>query len=113
MGIFDSLKNNSVKLLVNNFIKLYGGKIIDMSIDKGAKTITTVVALEGETAPIHISMTGVSIITQNNASYLSFKKIIVDREWINTAINTLLPKYAPGNKIEIPGRFSGIVSLLI
>jgi hypothetical protein len=113
MNIFNSLKSNLVKPFANNFLKDYGGEIIDLSIDKENGIITATIALEGEIRPVHITLNDINIITEKDASFLSFKNVVVDRKWISAAINTLLKQFVPENKIEIPGKFSGILKMLI
>ena len=113
MNIFSSLKNNSMKLLANNFLNAYGAEIIDLSIDKENKTISATIALDGEGSPVCITLNGVNIISKDKTSFLSFKTVTVDREWIGTAINTLLKRYVPENQIEIPRKFSGIIKMLL
>jgi hypothetical protein len=111
MNIFNSLRNLSVKLLANNFLKSYGGEIIDLLIDKESKLITATIALKGEVRPVRVTVSGVNTITINERSRLSFENIAVDREWIATAVDTLLRRYLPDNTIEIPSKFAGMLKL--
>ena len=109
MSLFSDLKNLSIKSIANNFLKPYGGHITDLNIDKESKTITASIDLAGESKPVRISMAGVSVTDH----HLSFKTITVDREWLNTLIGTLLPRFAPRNSIRIPKQYAGIIKMII
>lgn len=113
MNIFNSLKNHSLKLLANNFLKAYGGEIIDLFIDREIKLITATIALNGETRPVRITMSEFKITAKNDLAYLSFDKIAVDREWIGIAIDTLLQRFVPDKTIEIPSKLSAILKMII
>jgi hypothetical protein len=113
MTIFTSLKNHAVQSMANKFLKPYGGEIVDLSIDKKNKKISATIALDGEIRSVNVTLYDVKIITQNSATFLSLKNVVVDRAWIGTIINALLQRYFPENKIEISRKLSGVLKMLI
>ena len=90
MSIFTSVKNRSLQSLANHFLKAYGCKITHLSIGKENKTIVAAIALKGEVRPVLLTLSEVGIISRNKTSFLSFRSIALDREWISTTVNALL-----------------------
>ena len=88
-------------------------RLPNLSIDKKNRQIAVAIALKGEVGPVRITLNEVRIIAKGRTSFLSFKSVTIDREWMNAIINTLLELYAPGNRFEIPRKFSRVLKLLI
>jgi len=96
-AVKDRALEASAKALINQkFADI--GSVIELRIESKQKTMVAHLALNGETAPISISVGAYQVAQEDGVTCISFHGFSASREWIGVLLN----KYLAGQKLPIP-----------
>jgi len=93
----DALASRAAQDWANTLIARYG-KVQDLKIDSGRKTMEVSCLLDGESTPITIKIENYVVETERDKKFLRATGFSCTRPWLQN----LLRDYGPRQRIELP-----------
>jgi hypothetical protein len=105
----DKLISDQIQAQINRRIKSYGA-MLNLNIDTQKKTISLVVDLKGETAPLTVEIRDYAVATENGQTFVEIDgaKVQTSRDWLNT----LLSEQVRQRRIPLPQNAAPFIKLL-
>lgn len=83
--------------------------MIDLKIDSEQKSLSLTMMLKGESNVVKIDIGEYKIVEENGKTFLQFKKLQTNREWLNIMIES----YLKINQIEIPQKYKKLLAIAL
>lgn len=109
MGAKDWLVEKTAPTVLNNTLVRPYGRLTSLKFDSNTRSIELELALNGETSPILIQVTGYELLNRGDGLVLIPQRIACSRPWIQK----LAEDYVVGKPWPIPPQARTIVSLLL
>lgn len=93
----DSFASGVAKSMLASKIERYG-KLTDLRIQSGEKSIQAELQLEGETEPVKISVTRYKIVKSADSHAIVVEAVDASRVWVKN----LLEDFLVGKEIQVP-----------
>jgi hypothetical protein len=93
----DALASQAAKVWANTLIARYG-KVQDLKIDSGRKTVEVSCLLDGESSPITIRIENYTVETEGNKKFIRATNFNCTRPWLQN----LLADFGHRQRIELP-----------
>jgi hypothetical protein len=94
----DAITSKTAQIFLNEQIARYG-RVDQLRIDSGQKTLEVVCQLNGETSPIQVNV-GNYVVTGDGAQkFIELSQYTCSRPWLQT----LLEDYTAGRRYPLPG----------
>jgi hypothetical protein len=93
----DAMASKAAQVYINSAIARYG-KVQDLKIDSGGKSMSVVCLLQGESEPVSVRVTNYVIHSVGEKKFVEAKSITCSRPWLQN----LLQDFALGRRVEVP-----------
>jgi hypothetical protein len=116
LALLSGLKNKNelisavLKLATASYLESNGfGTMRDFSIDTTHKAFSFSVDLKGESKPLHVAVSKYDLLKDRGMLFFVVRDVSTDKAWINQAAKMFLKE----KRIEIPGKYSTLVQLVM
>ncbi len=83
--------------------------MIDLKIDSEKKNLSLKMMLKGESNIVQIDIGEYKIVEDDGKTFLQFKKLHTNREWLNVMIES----YLKINRIEVPEKYKKLLAIAL
>ena len=105
--IKDKALSRCIAFAFNSRLKKFG-KIIHLELESQKRSIEMEILLKGEREPLRAEITRYDILKEEGKYFLTIRKIVTSREWINL----LAEEYLEGERIELPEHYGKMLMML-
>jgi hypothetical protein len=100
----DALASQAAKVWANTLIARYG-KVQDLKIDSGRKTVEVTCLLDGEISPVTIRIENYTVETEGDKKFVRATHFSCTRPWLQN----LLKDFGHQRRIELPPWASAVL----
>jgi len=100
--------SGGIVFVINSRIGKYG-KILDLDLDTGRKTIELEILLKGEKDSVYVKIGNSEIIGETESCFLILRQISTSREWLDI----LARSHLEGRLFRIPEKYAKMAKLVI
>lgn len=102
--MFNSMKTSAARLFINQYIQGIG-TVTELTIEKSTRSITALVAMQGEPTPMRIQAAGYIL----GADYIAVSHFLCDKAWVEAALN----RFLANNEIRLPAQAIKLLKSLL
>ena len=102
--MFNSMKTSAARLFINQYLQGIG-TVTELTIEKSTRSVTILMAMEGEPGPVRIQAAGYIL----GADYIAVSRFLCDKPWIEKALN----RFLANNEMRLPGQAIKLLKSLL